>query len=68
MTKERWGWGEHLKTKEREAGGSKDNGEQGKWWEAEWAVGQGKTQVHINGAIPGFRRAAGARREKEPHF
>lgn len=42
MTKERWGWGEHLKTKEREAGGSKDNGEQGKWWEAEVGCGAGK--------------------------
>lgn len=29
----------------------------GEWWRQRWAVGQGKTLVDIQGAIPGFRLA-----------
>ena len=34
--------GEHPKTKETEAGSSRDKGEQGKLWEAEVGCGAGK--------------------------
>ena len=45
----------HLKTKEREARSSKDNAEQGEWWEAEVGCGAGEDPSGHPGSHPWFQ-------------